>query len=257
MRIFTISTTPETTLSLVSESVNNLIFNSANKTVTAKANLAAGTYTLRLKAEAQYYTPFLFDVVVEVVPAAEVAWTVAGADGAEISPDKTGVYQLPVNRSEGGSFTVSTVPANAKVTRTDKNAEITSGDNRTFTVPANLSGDSLQVTLKGTNKNYLPSEITISVNLVSDARLTPPRRSVTRPITQTRTASSPSPSRISKRPPCPPMRRTRSSRSRSPNRPGSTLRIPASAPTAPRRGPTTSRSGPRRKTIWTPTSPCA
>ena len=171
--VFTISTTPETTLSLVSESVNNLIFNSANKTVTAKANLAAGTYTLRLKAEAQYYTPFLFDVVVEVVPAAEVAWTVAGADGAEISPDKTGVYQLPVNRSEGGSFTVSTVPANAKVTRTDKNAEITSGDNRTFTVPANLSGDSLQVTLKGTNKNYLPSEITISVNLVSDARLTP------------------------------------------------------------------------------------
>ncbi|MBC3939733.1 hypothetical protein D4A47_12395 [Anaerotruncus massiliensis (ex Liu et al. 2021)] len=171
--VFTISTTPETTLSLVSESVNNLIFNSANKTVTAKANLAAGTYTLRLKAEAQYYTPFLFDVVVEVVPVAEVAWTVAGADGAEISPDKTGVYQLPVNRSEGGSFTVSTVPANAKVTRTDKNAEITSGDNRTFTVPANLSGDSLQVTLKGTNKNYLPSEITISVNLVSDARLTP------------------------------------------------------------------------------------
>lgn len=99
--VFTISTTPETTLSLVSESVNNLIFNSANKTVTAKANLAAGTYTLRLKAEAQYYTPFLFDVVVEVVPAAEVAWTVAGADGAEISPDKTGVYQLPVNRSGG------------------------------------------------------------------------------------------------------------------------------------------------------------
>ena len=100
--VFTISTTPETTLSLVSESVNNLIFNSANKTVTAKANLAAGTYTLRLKAEAQYYTPFLFDIVVEVVPAAEVAWTVTGADGEAISPDKAGVYQLPVNRSEGG-----------------------------------------------------------------------------------------------------------------------------------------------------------
>ena len=171
--VFTISTTPETTLSLVSESVNNLIFNSANKTVTAKANLAAGTYTLRLKAEAQYYTPFLFDIVVEVVPAAEVAWTVTGADGEAISPDKAGVYQLLVNRSEGGSFTVSTVPTNAKVTRTDKNAEITSDDNRTFTVPANLSGDSMEVTLKGTNKNYLPSEITISVNLVSDARLTP------------------------------------------------------------------------------------
>lgn len=31
----------------------------------------------------------------------------------------------------------------------------------------------MEVTLKGTNKNYLPSEITISVNLVSDARLTP------------------------------------------------------------------------------------
>ncbi|WP_308753013.1 hypothetical protein [uncultured Anaerotruncus sp.] len=171
--VFTISTTPETTLSLVSESVNNLIFNSASKTITAKANLAVGTYTLRLKAEAQYYTPFVFDVVVTVEPAVEVAWTVTGPDGEEISPDNSGTYQLPVNRSEGGSFTVSTVPANAKITRTDKNTEISSDDNRTFTIPANLSGDSVQVALKGTNKNYLPSEITISVNLVNDARLTP------------------------------------------------------------------------------------